>query len=70
MNSVLCGFFLGKIDKMLPKPGLVNQFSGTPRGQRNWTGPIANSSAILRKQTSSDALMQGDAPEQSKLQYV
>ena len=37
-------FFLGKTDKMLPKSSLVNQFSATPRGQLNWTGPIANGS--------------------------
>ena len=37
-------FFLGKIDKMFPNPGLVNEFSATPRGRLNWTGPIANSS--------------------------
>ena len=44
MNSVFCCFFLGKIDKMFPNPGLVNKFSATPWGQLNWTGPIANSS--------------------------
>ena len=45
MNSVFCCFFLRKIDKMLPKPWFgVNQFSATPRGRLNWTGPIANSS--------------------------
>ena len=37
-------FFLGKTDKMLQNPGLVNQFSATPRGHLNWTGPIANGS--------------------------
>ena len=29
---------------MLQNPGLVNQFSATPRGQLNWTGPIASDS--------------------------
>ena len=37
--------YLGKKrNKMLPKCSLVNEFSATPRGQLNWTGPIANSS--------------------------
>ena len=31
-----------KLTKCSPNPGLVNQFSATPRGQLNWTGPIAN----------------------------
>ena len=29
-------------------PGVVNQFSATPRGQLNWTGPVANSSKLSR----------------------
>ena len=37
-------FFLGKMTKCSQNPGLVNQFSATPRGQLNWTGPIANGS--------------------------
>ena len=36
--------FQGKFDKMLPNPGLVNQFSATLRSQLNWTGPNANGS--------------------------
>ena len=40
MVVVLCCFFLGEIDR---NPGLVNQFSATPPGQPNWTGPSANS---------------------------
>ena len=30
--------------KCSQNPGLVNQLSATPRGQLNWTGPIANGS--------------------------
>ena len=33
-----------KSTKCSQNPGLVNEFSATPRGQLNWTGPIANSS--------------------------
>ena len=29
---------------MFSKSGLANEFSATPRGQLNWTGPIANGS--------------------------
>ena len=32
---------------MLQTPGLVNQFSATPRGHLNWTGPIANGSEFF-----------------------
>ena len=44
VNSVFCCFSWEKSTKCSPNPGLVNQFSATPRGQLNWTGPIANSS--------------------------
>ena len=37
-------FFQGKSTKCSQNPGLVNEFSATPRGRLNWTGPIANSS--------------------------
>ena len=42
----LCfAFFPAKNWQNAPKiPGLVNQFSATPRGQLNWTGPVANGS--------------------------
>ena len=43
MISVFCCFCWKKTDNFLPQPGLVNQFSATPRGQLNCTGPIANS---------------------------
>ena len=43
VNSVVCCFSWGKINKSSQNPGLINQFSATPRGQLNWTGPIANS---------------------------
>ena len=33
-----------KLTKYSQNPSLVNQFSATPRGQLNWTGPIANGS--------------------------
>ena len=32
--------------KYTQNPGLVNKFSATPRGQLNWTGPIANGSDL------------------------
>ena len=35
--------------KCSQNPGLVNQFSATPQGQLNWTGPIANSSDQMRR---------------------
>ena len=44
MNSLFCCFFLEKSTKCSQNPGLVNEFSATPRGHLNWTGPIANSS--------------------------
>ena len=44
MNSVFCCFSYEKPTKSSQNPGLVNQFSATPRGQLNWTGPIANGS--------------------------
>ena len=44
VNSVFCCFCWEKSTKCSRKPGLVNEFSATPRGQLNWTGPIANSS--------------------------
>ena len=46
VNSVFCFFFFPRktSDKMLPKSCLVNQFSATPWGQLNWTGPNANGS--------------------------
>ena len=45
MNSVFCCFFPRKIlTTCSQNPGLVNQFSANPRGQLNWTGPIANGS--------------------------
>ena len=37
-------FFLGKSTKSSQNPGLGSEFLATPRGQRNRTGPIANSS--------------------------
>ena len=38
-------FFAGKVlTKYSQNPGLVNQFSASPRGQLNWTGPTANGS--------------------------
>ena len=46
VNSVFCWFSLEKLTKCSPNPGLVNQFSATPRGRLNWTGPIANGSEI------------------------
>ena len=49
MNSVFCCFAWEKSTKFSPNPGLVNQFSATPRGQLNWTGPIANGSEIWKK---------------------
>ena len=44
MNSVFCCFSWEKSTKCSQNPGLVNEFPATPRGQLNWTGPIANSS--------------------------
>ena len=44
VNSVFCCFSWEKSTKCSQNPGLVNEFSATPRGQLNWTGPIANSS--------------------------
>ena len=44
VNSVFCCFFLKKVDKMFPKSWFSKRISATPRGQLNWTGPIANSS--------------------------
>ena len=44
MNSVFCCFSWEKSTKCSQNPGLVNEFSVTPRGQLNWTGPIVNSS--------------------------
>ena len=41
MNSVFC-YFPRNIDKCSQNLGLVKQFSATPRGQLNQTGPIAN----------------------------
>ena len=44
--SELCGvlFLLGKIHKYSQNPDLVKQISANPRGQLNWTSPIANAS--------------------------
>ena len=39
-------FFLGKSTKYSQNPGLVNEYSVTPRGQLSWTGPIANNSEL------------------------
>ena len=39
--------FHKKSTKCSPNPSLVNEFSATPRGQLNWTGPIANSSETI-----------------------
>ena len=44
VNSVFCCFSWDKSTKCSQNPGLVNEFSATPRGQLYWTGPIANSS--------------------------
>ena len=44
MNSVFCYFSREKSTKYSQNPGLVNEFSAPPRGQLNWTGPIANGS--------------------------
>ena len=44
VNSVFCCFSWENRQKCSQNPGLVNEFSATPRGQLNWTGPIANSS--------------------------
>ena len=48
VNSVFC-CFLGKSTKYSQNPSLVNQFSATPRGQLNWTGPSANRSNLGEK---------------------
>ena len=42
-------FFLGNSPKCSQNPGLVHDFSAPPRGQLNWTRPIANSSENCRK---------------------
>ena len=47
VNSVFCRFSWEKSTKCSQNPGLVNEFSVTPRGRLNWTGPIANSSELL-----------------------
>ena len=44
MNSLCFAVLPGKSTKCSPNPGLANEYSATPRGQLNWTGPIANSS--------------------------
>ena len=44
---MFCCFSWEKSTKCSQNPGLVNEFSATPRGQLNWTGPIANSSYFL-----------------------
>ena len=44
VNSVLCCFPEKNRQNAPKNPGLVNQFSATPRGQLNWTGPIADGS--------------------------
>ena len=44
MNSVFCCFSWEKSTKCSQNPGLVDECSATPRGQRNWTGPTANGS--------------------------
>ena len=41
------------LTKCSQNPGLVNQFSATPRGQLNWTGPIAHGSDKKWPQKSS-----------------
>ena len=55
--------FLGKKTKCSLNPGLVNELSATPRGQRNWTGPIANGSepcANLRGKVTKTFLGKSD----------
>ena len=47
MNSVFCCFYWEKSTECCQNLGLVNEFSATPRGQLNWTSPIANSSCSL-----------------------
>ena len=44
VNFVFFCFSWEKSTKCSQNPGLVNEFSATPRGQLNWTGPIANGS--------------------------
>ena len=44
MNSVFCCFSWENSTKCSRNPGLVNEFSASPWGRLNWTGPIANSS--------------------------
>ena len=41
---MFCCFSWEKSTKCSQNPGLVNEFSATPRGRLNWTGPIANGS--------------------------
>ena len=43
---MFCCFSWEKSTKCSQKPSLVNEFSATPRGRLNWTGPIANSSEL------------------------
>ena len=44
---MFCCFSWEKSTKCSQNPGSVNEFSAPPRGQLNWTGPIANSSKCL-----------------------
>ena len=56
MNSVFCCFSWEKRTKCAQDPGLVNEFSATPRGHLNWTGPIANGSEMGLLQETRGAL--------------
>ena len=44
---MFCCFSWAKSTKCSQNPGLVNEFSATPRGRLNWTGPIANGSETI-----------------------
>ena len=44
MNSLFSCFSWEKSTNFSQNPGLANEFSTTPRGRLDWTGPIANSS--------------------------
>ena len=46
---MFCCFSWEKSTKCSQNPGLVNEFSATPRGRLNWTGPIANGSEKRRR---------------------
>ena len=51
LRHLCCDFLLHLFSQKLTKcshnPSLVNQFSATPQGQLNWTGPIASGSDFL-----------------------